>query len=64
METAQHLKNFTVNLDRYDRVKAFVVWGESALPEGVSGNRFFLWRDFVQIGKEIDDKVIHAKMAK
>ena len=64
VETAQHLKNFTVNLDRYDRVKAFVVWGESALPEGVSGNRFFLWRDFVQIGKEIDDKVIHAKMAK
>ena len=50
VETAEHLKRFTVNLDKYDRVKAFVVWGENALPEGVSGPRFFLWKDFMQLG--------------
>ena len=50
VETAEHLKRFTVNLDKYDRVKAFVIWGESSIPEGYSGSRFFLWKDFLQIG--------------
>lgn len=50
VESAEHLKRFTVNLDKYDRVKAFVIWGESSIPEGYSGPRFFLWKDFLQIG--------------
>ena len=47
VETAEHLKRFTVNLDKYDRVKAFVVWGEPSLPADVSGPRFILWKDFL-----------------
>ena len=47
VENAEHLSRFTVNLDKYDKVKAFVVWGEEALPEGCSGPRFFLWKDFI-----------------
>ena len=47
VETAEHLKRFTVNIDQYDKVRAFVVWGESALPTDVSGPRFFLWKDFL-----------------
>ena len=63
VETAEHLKRFTVNLDQYDRVKAFVVWGESALPADVSGPRFLLWRDFMQLGLAVKDDVVRKKMA-
>ena len=62
-ETAEHLKRFTVNLDKYDRVKAFVVWGEPSLPADVSGPRFFLWKDFLQSGLSVKDEVILSKMA-
>ena len=64
VETAEHLKRFTVNLDKYDKVKAFVVWGENTLPEGAAGPRFFLWRDFIQSGQAVKDDVVVAKMAK
>ena len=62
VETAEHLKRFTVNLDKYDRVKAFVVWGEPTLPADVSGPRFLLWKDFLQTGLSVKDDVITAKM--
>ena len=64
VESADHLKRFTCNLDKYDRVKAFVIWGESVLPEGVSGNRFFLWNDFLKYGQSVKDEVILAKMSR
>jgi len=52
-----------VNLDKYDRVKAFVVWGEPSLPADATGPRFFLFKDFLQIGLSVKDDVILAKMA-
>ena len=64
MENAEHLKRFTVNLDKFDKVKAFVIWGESAIPEGCSGPRFFLWKDFLQTGIAVKDNIIQAKMDK
>ena len=63
VESADHLKRFTVNLDKYNRVKAFVIWGESTLPEGASGPRFFLWKDFLQLGQAVKEDIINAKMA-
>ena len=52
VETANHLSCFTANLEKYSAVKAFVVWGETTLPEGIatSDPRFFLWKDFLEIG--------------
>lgn len=64
VESAEHLKRFTVNLDKYESVKAFVIWGESAIPEGLSGSRFFLWKDFLQLGQGVKDNVILTKMEK
>ena len=62
VETTEHLKRFTVNMDKYERVKAFVVYGEKALPEGAQGNRFFLWKDFLKLGQAVKDEVVSAKM--
>ena len=47
VENADMLKRFTVNLDKYDKVKAFVLWGENQLPEGCTGPKFYLWKDFL-----------------
>ena len=63
VETAEHLKRFTVNLDKYSKVKAFVVYGESALPENAQGNRFYLWKDFLQLGQALRDDLILGKVA-
>ena len=49
-ESNEHLKRFLVNLDKLPKIKAFVVYGENALPEGCSGNRFYLWSDFLRLG--------------
>ncbi len=51
-----------MNLDKYDKVQAFVIWGEKTLPEGVSGPRFFLWKDFLQTGIQVKTEVITAKI--
>lgn len=62
VENAEHLKRFTCNLDKLDRVKAFVIYGENSLPEGVAGPRFILWKDFMEMGAAVKDDVIEAKM--
>ena len=53
VETAEHLRQFTCNIDKYNQVKAFVIWGESSLPDGISDPRFFLWEDFLQLGQGV-----------
>ena len=70
VETADHLKRFTDNLEKYDSVKAFVIWGVDKLPiEECLGNvsdtrRFFLWKDFLQLSYGVKDDIILAKMRK
>ena len=58
VETLDHLKRFTVNLDKLPRVKAFVVWGEEKLPDEFQGSQYFLWKDFLKTGSHIGDDVI------
>ena len=62
VETLDHLKRFTVNLDKLPKVKAFVVWGEETLPAEFQGSRYFLWKDFLKIGNHIGDDIIAKKM--
>ena len=58
VESNADLKRFTVKLDQYDSVRAFVVWDENQLPEDImkSGDsRFYLWKDFMQLGQQAGD---------
>ena len=64
LETVDMLKRFTVNLDQLPKVKAFVVWGESKLPDEFQGSRYFTWKDFMGLGGAIGDDVIQQKMDK
>ena len=65
VETTEHLKRFTVNIEKFERVKAFVVWGEKELPAEFQGNsRFYLWKDFQEIGSQVPDQTILDRMEK
>ena len=64
VELAEHLKRFLVNLDKLPKVKAFVVWGETSLPKECQGSRFYLWKDFLKLGKDIPLQSITERMNK
>ncbi len=56
-------------LKRFDaknlpRVKAFVVWGEKELPKDIKDSRYYLWADFMKLGKDIKDEVIFEKISR
>ena len=62
MESLDHLKRFTCNLDKYPQIKAFVVWGEQSLPTEFQNSRYFLWNDFLKLGNDLPDDVILQRM--
>jgi len=64
VETNEMLKRFTASLHKLPRVKAIVVWGEDQLPSDVQDSRFFLWRDFLKLGQELNDSIIHEKVSR
>jgi len=64
VENNELLKRFTSGLSKLPKVKAIVVWGEEALPSDVQDSRFFLWRDFLKLGSEINDDVVNEKIEK
>ena len=64
LDTADQLKRFLVNLDKMPKVKAFVVWGEKSLPSECQGDRFYLWKDFLNLGTHIPDSNINERMTK
>lgn len=59
VETNDQLKRF--DMAKLPRVKAFVVWGEKALPQGLSDSRVYLWNDFMKLGGDVKDQVILEK---
>jgi long-chain-fatty-acid--CoA ligase ACSBG len=65
VETIDHLKRFTINLDRLPRVKAFVVWGEKKIPdEFKSSGKVYLWEDFQKLGESTPESLIQARIEK
>jgi long-chain-fatty-acid--CoA ligase ACSBG len=51
-------------LDQLPEVKAIVAWLVDKIPEELaSDKRLFTWKDFLETGKSIDDKVTDAIMS-
>jgi hypothetical protein len=44
------------------QVKAVVMYGDEHL--GIKNDKFYLWADFMKLGQQVDDKVIHTTMDK
>lgn len=59
VETNDQLKRF--DFAKLPRVKAFVVWGEKVLPQGIADSRVYLWADFMKLGADVKDQVVLEK---
>jgi hypothetical protein len=56
------LKKFEVNLHRLPRVKAIVVFTVERLPNDLKDKRFYVWKDFLALGKDVKTEVILEKI--
>ena len=65
VDTIDNLKKFLKNREKMPQVKAFIVWGDQSLPKELEGDKsIFLWRDFLTLGKDVEDQAIHTRMEK
>lgn len=62
MDSVAQLKKYEVNLSRLPNVKSIVVYGVDKFPPEVKDPRYFLWKDFMALGKDVKDQVIIDKM--
>jgi long-chain-fatty-acid--CoA ligase ACSBG len=64
VDTIANLKKYSQHLEKMPEIKHIVVWMEDAIPEEHKHPKIMLWRDFMQIGKNVPDSIITEKMLK
>lgn len=64
VDTVAQLKKYYGNLHKLPQVKAIVVWMEDAIPKEYNDKRIMLWRDFMKLGKSVEDGIINDKINK
>jgi long-chain-fatty-acid--CoA ligase ACSBG len=45
-------------------IKAIVVYSQDKLPSDVKDKRYYLWKDFLNLGKDVKNEVISEKIRK
>jgi hypothetical protein len=56
------LKKFDAYRDKLPNIKAFIVWGEEL--KNNNDPLVYSWKKFLQLGKDVSDKVIFEHMDK
>jgi hypothetical protein len=64
VDSVAQLKKYEVNLGKLPNVKAIVVYNTDKFPADVNDARYYLWNDFLKLGKDVKDSVIQEKMNK
>ena len=62
VDSIEQLKKYEVNLHRLPNIKAIVVYTLDKLPNEVKDKRFFAWKDFLALGKDIKFDIIQEKI--
>ena len=62
VDSVEQLKKYEQNLHRLPNIKAIVVYNIEKLPNDVKDKRFFTWKDFLSLGKEVKTEVILEKV--
>lgn len=62
VDSIENLKKFEVNQHKLPNLKAIVVYNLDQLPDNMKDSRYFVWNDFLNIGKSVPDAVIDQKM--
>jgi hypothetical protein len=64
VDSVEQLKKYEVNLHRLPNIKAIVVYTLDKLPNELKDKRFYVWKDFLALGKEVKDDIIKEKINK
>lgn len=52
------MKKYEVNAHKLPNIKAIVVYNLDKLPNDVKDKRYFVWKDFLNLGKDVKDEVV------
>lgn len=64
VDSIEQLKKYEVNLHKLPNIKAIVVYTLDKLPNDVKDKRYFVWNDFLDLGKDVKDEIIYDKIKK
>lgn len=64
VDSMEQAKKYEVNFHRLPNIKAIVVYSLDKLPNDVKDKRYFLWKDFLNLGKDVKNEVILEKIKK
>lgn len=62
VDSIEQLKKYQVNLPKLPNIKAVVVYTLDKLPAELNDKRFFAWKDFLALGKEVKTEAITEKI--
>lgn len=64
VDSVEQLKKYESNLHRLPNIKAIVVYNIDKLPNDVKDKRFYVWKEFLTLGKDVKNEIILEKANK
>jgi long-subunit acyl-CoA synthetase (AMP-forming) len=64
VDSVEQLKKYEVNLHKLPNIKAIVVYTLEKLPADLKDKRYYTWKDFLALGKDVKDDIIKEKVKK
>lgn len=64
VDSIEQLKKYEVNNHKLPNIKAIVVYNLDKLPSDVKDKRYYVWKDFLNLGKDVRDEVVYEKIKK
>jgi len=61
-DSIEQLKKYEVNFHKLPNIKAIVVYNLDKLPSDVKDKRYYVWKDFLNVGKDVKNEVIEEKI--
>jgi long-chain-fatty-acid--CoA ligase ACSBG len=62
VDSIEQLKKYQVNLPKLPNIKAIVVYTLDKLPAELTDKKFFVWKDFLVLGKDVKTEIINEKV--
>ena len=64
VDSVAQLKKYESILLKLPNLKAIVVYTVDKLPSDVKDKRYYTWKDFLALGKDVDKQLINEKVSK
>ena len=64
VDSLDQAKKYEVNFHKLPNIKAIVIYSQEKLSSDVKDKRYYLWQDFLNLGKDVKNEVVHEKIKK